>query len=584
MVETHGGGAVLPHAHVCAQGGHGLHGDGEQELLATRREVGLHHHDEVVQGDVAAVVLASVVADIEVGLADRGGTRRLGGLDAGAHALGGAILPVSVRRGVDLLLRGEGVRAALRGDHPVHPVDVPGGVVGEVVVTRIGELPVGEGLVEEVVRLVAQSVARVHGLHEVAELVGGVGVVGVLQADLHRLRGERAAEQVRAVNDAVNARDPHARAHPVGELDAAAARHVLVRPSRGRSGVRDAERATHRRAERPGERPGAAGGKVVVDGGERERVTCRDQAVLCGERHACGDKPARARAKEVERHALLARGCRGRVCLGRAPEVVAQVLAGGRPRARQLVGRLLERGLQQVGRRLARVEANGVEAELASGAAPGIAHAARLVAHGEQRGEERVGAVAGLPAPGEGPEKPGAVPLVGGRVEEARARHGRRLDPHGNEDRLARPGALVPGRADELVRGDVHGPLQVGSAAERGVLGARAAHRGGDDLKRPGGAARPRGEAHVVSLCVGLVDVKRHEGDDVGAVSDHADARRDGRPVVLPHEARDGGVERVGEVGLLGPPAVGQVGEDAVRAHDEDDVMGGTALLANGDG
>lgn len=213
----------------------------------------------------------------------------------------------------------------------MRPVDVPGGVVGEVVVTRIGELPVGEGLVEEVVRLVAQSVARVHGLHEVAELVGGVGVVGVLQADLHRLRGERAAEQVRAVNDAVNARDPHARAHPVGELDAAAARHVLVRPSRGRSGVRDAERATHRRAERPGERPGAAGGKVVIDGGERERVTCRDQAVLCGERHACGDEPARARAKEVERHALLARGCRGRVCLGRAPEVVAQVLAGGRP-------------------------------------------------------------------------------------------------------------------------------------------------------------------------------------------------------------------------------------------------------------
>ena len=462
-------------------------------------------------------------------------------------------------------------------------VHVPGGVVGEVVVTRVGELTVNEGLVEEAVGLAAQVVAGVHRLHEVAELVGGVGVVRVLEADLHRPGRPRPAEQVRAVDDPVHARDLHARAHPVGELDAAAARRTLARASRGGGGVGDAERAAHGRPERPGERPGAARGEVVVDGGDRERVVGRDQALPCGERHACGDEPTPARAKQVEVHVLLVPGSRLGVGLGRLPKVVAQVLLGGFPRARQLVGRLLERGLQQVGGRLARVEADAVEGELAP-LAPRLVHAARLVAHGEQRGEKRVGAVARRAAPGQRAQEAVAAPRVGGRVEEARARHGRRLDPHHHEDGLAPGGSGVACRPHEGLARQVHGALQVGAVAERGVRGLAPALRGCHHLERARVAARAAREAHVVAVQVRLVDVERHERDHVRVVADHADARRRGRVVVLRHEARDGGVERVGEVGGLGPAAVGEAREDPVRAHHEHDVMRRPVLLTHGHG
>lgn len=175
-------------------------------------------------------------------------------------------------------------------------------------------------------------------------------------------------------------------------------------------------------------------------------------------------------------------------------------------------------------------------------------------------------------------------PRVGGRVEEARARHGRRLDPHHNEDGLAPGGSGVSGGPRERAAGQVHGALQVGAAAERSVCSLGPALRGGNDLERAGVVSRPGREAHVAAVLVRLVDVERHERDHVRVVADHAHARRRGRVVVLHHEARDGGVERVGEVSGLGPAAVGEAREDPVRAHHEHDVMRRPALLAHGHG
>ena len=144
-------------------------------------------------------------------------------------------------------------------------------------------------------------------------------------------------------------------------------------------------------------------------------------------------------------------------------------------------------------------------------------------------------------------------------------------------------GAGVAGRLHEGLAGKVHGALQVGAAAKLSARGLGPALRVGHDLERAGVAARAGREAHVAAVVVArLVDVERHERDHVRVVADHADARRRARTVVLLHEARDGGVERVGEVGRLGPPVVGEAREGPVRAHDEHDVMGRPALLAHG--
>ena len=131
---------------IGAQRRYGVCGNREINGLAMRIEIGLDGDVEVVERDVAARVEVGQVADVEIGLAYGGRSRRTGAIDA---LLG---LGVGGARGdgVDFALRGEAVgEAVIARNHVVVGVDVPRNPIRErSACCIVGNLAVSHGLVE----------------------------------------------------------------------------------------------------------------------------------------------------------------------------------------------------------------------------------------------------------------------------------------------------------------------------------------------------------------------------------------------------------------------------------------------------